>query len=70
MPIAQLKFKLPEEQSEFETAIKAHDWKYTLWDFDQWLRNELKYNAVSDDYQIIRDKLWEFMNDMDLNFDE
>lgn len=70
MPIATLKFNLPEEASEFETAVKAHDWKYTVWDFNQWLREQLKYHEASDDYQIVRDKLWEFLNDRNLNFDE
>ena len=70
MPKATLKFYLPLEQSEFDTAVKANDWKYTTWDLDQWLREQLKYHDASDDYQIIRDKLWEFLNERNLNFDE
>lgn len=70
MPIAKLEFNLPGEQSEFETALKACHWKYAMYDFDQWLRFEINYNDASDDYRIIRDKLYEFLNDRNLNFDE
>lgn len=70
MPKAKLEFDLPTEQVEFELAIKAVDWKYVLYDFDQWLRCEIKYNDVSNDYQTIRNKLYEFLEDRNLNFDE
>ena len=68
MPKAILEFDLPTEQAEFETAIKAHDWKYAMWDLDQWLRNEIKYHDK--DYQKVRDQLWEVLQDRDLNLDE
>lgn len=75
MPIAKLIFNLPEERIEFETATKAHDWKYAMWDLDQWLRNEIKYNDNLEDVeylnmQHLRDKLWELLQDRNLNFDE
>jgi len=47
MPIATLKFKLPEEQYEFNTAIQADEAKKMLWDFSQQLRSWQKY---SNDY--------------------
>ena len=68
MPKAVLSFLLPEEKVEFETATKAHDWKYAMWDLDQWLRNEIKYHDK--DYQKVRDQLWEVLQDRDLNLDE
>lgn len=68
MPEATLKFNLPEEQSEYYLATKGFDSFYSLWDFDQWLRNEIKYQDK--EYQEIRDKLHEIMGERKVNFDE
>lgn len=35
MPKAILEFNLPEEQEEFDTAVKAIDYKLALWDIAQ-----------------------------------
>lgn len=62
-----LKFNLPEEQSEFNLAIKGVDYSSVLHEFDQYLRNKLKYEDLPDDkhdtYQEIRDKLYEIVNE-------
>ena len=70
---AILEFQLPEDQSEFNNAIKGGDWKHVCWQMDQYLRKELKYN---DDrsleelnlLQKVRDELYGFMseNNVDL----
>lgn len=41
--IATLTFSLPEQETEFRTAIDGCHYKGALWDFSQWLRNKLKY---------------------------
>ena len=41
---ATLKFNLPEERDDFEIAVKAGDMHYVLWEFKQFMRDELKYN--------------------------
>ena len=42
---AILKFDLPEDKEEFETASKAMDWSILAWDIDQYIRNRLKYQT-------------------------
>ena len=41
---AILEFNLPEDQPEFNNAIKGGDWKHVCWQMDQYLRKELKYS--------------------------
>ncbi len=48
MPIATLKFKLPEEQAEFDTAIKALDYKVALWDVSQDIFRAARKHGYSD----------------------
>lgn len=44
---AILEFNLPEDQPEFNNAIKGGDWKHVCWEMDQLLRRNIKY--VPDD---------------------
>ena len=72
---AILKFSLPEDQPEFNTALQGSDWKHVCWEMDQYLRKELKY---SDDksfeelklLQEVREELNRFMIENNVNFDE
>ena len=45
---ATLKFKLPEEEHEFNNAFQGAKMHYILWDVDQWLRAKMKYEELSD----------------------
>lgn len=65
---AVLIFNLPEDNQEFELASKALKMYGTLWDFDVWLRTEIKYNN-QEHYEPVRDKLRELMNDNRIDFD-
>lgn len=65
---AILEFNLPEDNQEFELHTKALKMYSTLWDFDIWLRSEIKYND-QEQYEPVRDKLRELMNDNRINFD-
>ena len=47
MSKAILEFNLPEDQPEFNDAIKGGDWKHVCWEMDQYLRRNTKY--ASDD---------------------
>jgi len=40
---AILEFNLPEDQPEFNNAIKGGDWKHVCWEMDQLLRRNIKY---------------------------
>ena len=70
---AILEFNLPEDQPEFNNAIKGGDWKHVCWEIDQYLRKEIKYNDDNSDYKIrvlekVREELNGFMieNNVDL----
>jgi hypothetical protein len=42
---AILEFNLPEDKSEFEDASNGTKWKLLVWDLDQYLRSQIKYNS-------------------------
>lgn len=72
MPKVILEFNLPEEQVEFDLANAASKLSSTLYEFDQWLRSELKYGPSieytnklkeEDALDIARSKLYEIMNE-------
>lgn len=69
MPLATLEFQLPEENAEFEAAVKATSMSVVIWEMDQYLRGKIKYAAddvpehVIDALQEARNQLWEFIND-------
>ena len=71
---AILEFNLPEDQPEFNTAIKGSDWKHVCWEMEQYLRKEIKYNdSLSEEqlkvYEGVREEFYGFMdeNNVDLN---
>ena len=49
MPIATLRFSLPDEESEFRTATQGRAAKSTLWDIDQRLRSLLKHGEPTEE---------------------
>ena len=57
-----------EDPLEIKQAIKASDALSTLFNFDQWLRDEIKYRQKP--YEKIRNKLNELMNDNEIDLDE
>jgi len=68
-----LKFK-EDELEDARTALDGWKWKNAMWQLDQHLRSELKYNEkISGEtdtaYQAIRDKIYEILNDENLNID-
>ena len=63
-----------DEENELLTAINGYKYKLALWDFDQFLRSELKYNdeltAEQYDYaEMLRNKLHEFINDYQITIE-
>jgi hypothetical protein len=73
---AILKFNLPEETHEFKMAIDGSKWSSAMWELDQWLRSETKYNAEAlsqekyDAYCDIRDKIYSILNKDGISFDD
>lgn len=62
MPKATITFNLPEEQEEYTTTMNAGHFHSVLWDFDQWLRGEIKYKDRKE-FMEVRDKLYELIHD-------
>jgi hypothetical protein len=58
---AVLEFDLPEQNTDFKSAINGHNYKNAIWDFDQLLRSEMKYKELSDEtyeaYKYCREQL-------------
>ena len=46
---ATIEFNLPEDQTEFEIANNANKYYSALFKFQQYLRNKLKHEDLSDD---------------------
>jgi hypothetical protein len=72
---ATLKFTLPEEQDEFENAKNGNLWQLMVWEFDQYLRENIKYapDGTHDErhkaFEDIRDMLHEKKNNFGLKLD-
>jgi hypothetical protein len=69
-----LEFDPTEEREDIESAINGWKWKMLVWDLDQHLRSELKYNdaitgQVYDELQRVRDKLHELKTDSGLTLE-
>tara|TARA_B110000503_G_scaffold4030_1_gene5326 strand:+ start:1281 stop:1508 length:228 start_codon:yes stop_codon:yes gene_type:complete len=73
---AKLTFNLPDDEHEFQMAIKGAAMHSVLWEMDQWLRTQYKYMSDTehsedkyDTFVKCREQLKEFMNDENINFD-
>jgi len=69
-----LEFDSFEEKDDIEMAINGYKYRLALWDLDQYLRSETKYNDDLDDktyeaYDNVRTKLREFMHEHNISFD-
>jgi hypothetical protein len=58
---AVLEFDLPEDNTDFKSAINGHKYKDAIWELDQLLRSEIKYKDLSEDtykaYKFCREEL-------------
>jgi hypothetical protein len=67
---ATLEFNLPEEQYEFDCAVRGQSWKGAVSLLDNYLRNESKYsNREVVSTQEVREKLFEILREQDLELD-
>jgi len=72
---AILKFNLPEEKHEFEIAVKALAIHSILWEFNQFMYGELKYNHkfTQKEYKLAeryQSKFIELMRDNNISLDQ
>ena len=72
---AILKFTLPDDKAEFDTATKAMDWAILAWDLDQYIRNRLKYqsekldtSSAKEELELLRNELRDLMEESGLQF--
>lgn len=63
MPIATLRYTLPDEQAEFDAARTGAEARLVLWDIDQRCRSLIKHGEPSSDAlrlaQEIRRLIWD-----------
>jgi hypothetical protein len=69
-----LEFDPIEDRDDMESAINGWKWKMLVWDLDQHLRSELKYNPsitgdVYDAVEKIREHLHELRKESGLTLD-
>lgn len=48
MPHVILRFRLPDEQVEFNAAMQGRDAKSTIWEVDQYCRGIIKHGSQGD----------------------
>jgi hypothetical protein len=54
--------------NELYMAYNGDNLFFALWDLDQWLRGEIKYND-KEEFQVVRDKLHEYMDEHNIDFE-
>ena len=57
MPIATLRFNLPEEEPEFNAANQGRLAKLALWDIDQKLRSLLKHGEPTPAQAVLAEEI-------------
>ena len=63
---ATLEFNLPEDQPEFNNAIKGGDWKQVCWEMEQYLRRNTKYTSDDTKEEVLQalENAREFLNNL------
>lgn len=69
---AILEFDLPDDQSDFESAINGYKWESAMWEMNQYLRSVTKYASDETSAEVIealdkaRDELFKILNNYNL----
>lgn len=66
---ALLEFNLPDDEREHYNAVNGSKAFSAMWDFDQWLRVEIKYQG-EDSYQRVREQFRSILDEYNLKIDE
>jgi hypothetical protein len=69
-----IKFLDEDAAEDARVALDGWKWKHAMWELDQHLRNELKYNeklpsAVDEAYESLRNKIREILSDNNLTME-
>lgn len=70
-----LVFELPEEKWAFNNAYKGSDWRRVVEDLDNFLRSRIKHGedyvlSHKNSLQQVRDRIYQYTNDRQLNMNE
>ena len=63
MPIATLRYSLPDEQAEFDAARLGNQMAAALWDIDQRLRALLKHGSPCDETARLAEEIRQMIRD-------
>jgi hypothetical protein len=65
-----LEYDFNEEREEMESCINGWKWKMVVWDLDQHLRSEMKYNdKITEEVYMTLEKLREKLHELRMNTD-
>jgi hypothetical protein len=69
-----IEFDSVDEQDDIRDALDGYKWKLTVYEIDQYLRNELKYNEKLSNLELkfaekTREQIREILKDYSLNLD-
>lgn len=75
MPEHIIKFSIPEEQIELNITLNAFKYKNILYEYDQYLRNLIKYDSDMEVYkqfspEVARTRLWELINEENIDIND
>lgn len=69
-----IEFDSVDEKEYIRPALDGYKWKLTVYEIDQYLRNELKYNEKLSNFEVkfaekTREQIREILKDYSLNLD-
>lgn len=67
MPKAILTYRLPQEQEEFDNAVRGAEWRWALEELDEFLRQDLKHGTGRKTSEEIRDELRRILDERGLS---
>jgi len=63
MPHVILRYRLPDEQSDFDAAMQGRDAKIVIWEVDQYCRGLVKHGTISDETAKHLDRIREMLRE-------
>lgn len=67
MPTATLRYRLPDEQAEFDAARQGSEARRVIWEIDQRCRSLLKHGEPSDETARLAEEIRQMIRDSSEN---
>lgn len=71
---AILEFNLPEDNHDFQASINGIKYQSAIWDYDQWLRSEMKYGELPNEtykaYETCRKELRKILEEDNIQIEQ